>query len=202
MLSSILLLLTWGIYKYKDIKAEILGLASVFLLSEHRTRQKAEISDASYPRKHHSNFWWMPKLTMIVFTSIKSHFTPLSFNKISNVMFEQHSPYFLRAWLIKAKSNLPTINCYLWGVFFHKVGSYFEMYTDLGDRTQHSNAFTPLADFMQTNSEQNIWSGFSWPRTHGWSFFFHENDSAHSITWLPFTESALLNINIRYLNIQ
>lgn len=24
------------------------------------------------------------------------------------------------------------------------------MYTDLGNRTQHSNAFTPLADFMQT----------------------------------------------------
>lgn len=110
------------IYTYDDI----LGLTSVFLLSEHKTRQKAGVSDASYSLIHHSNFWWIPKLTMIIFTSIKSYFRPLSFNKIPNVMFEQHSPYFLRARLIKAKSNLPTINCYLWGAFFTKLGATFK----------------------------------------------------------------------------
>lgn len=86
-------------------------------------------------------------------------------------MAPPQSPCILRANLIKAKSSVPAVNCYLWGsFFFSKVVGYFQKHTDLGNRTQHTNEFTPLADFMQTTSKLNMRSGFSLPRTHGRGF--------------------------------
>lgn len=91
-------------------------------------------------------------------------------------MASPQSPCILRAYLIKAKSSVPAVNCYLWGsffsyfFFFSKVVGYFQNHTDLGNRTQHTNEFTPLADFMQTTSKLNMRSGFSLRRTHGRGF--------------------------------
>lgn len=35
-----------------------------------------------------------------------------------NDQFPPQTPVILRAYLIKAKSSVPAVNCYLWGVFF------------------------------------------------------------------------------------